>query len=257
MTDTTALAITKPAPLVPYAEMSADRQLMLQQICDPKKNLSPAQFGLLCELGLRSGLDPFRKQIYGLIFDGSFQVVTGIDGFRAMARRNGLAGIDKPIFTYLEKHEKTKLFPLSCEITVYRWGPSGEREPYTASGLFREYARYKYNSDHLQANWESKPHLMLAKCVEALAHRMAFSEWFSGIHERAEFPYETGSSSSRRATQRVAPVSSRALIAGSPPGRAVIEAEVAPEQVYDPMSEFDGVVDYTNNDSCPSDKNAP
>lgn len=183
---TNAIAvIDEPAKLVPFSVMSDEQRLMLKQVC-AGTNLNDQQFGLLCEIGIRTGLDPLRRQIYGLIFDGKFQVFTGIDGFRAVARRNGLAGIDEPHFEYIDEQKR---IPSSCSITVYRWGRGGEKESYTARGLFREYARYTRDGK-LQKNWAEKPHLMLAKCVEALAHRMAFTEWMGGVYERDEFPRE-------------------------------------------------------------------
>jgi phage recombination protein Bet len=164
--------------------MDDDRRSLLRSMCNSKNfALSDSQFSLLCEIGIRTGLDPFRRQLYGIEIDGRFQIVTGIDGFRAVARRNRMAGIDAPRFEYLDPQKR---IPSACEVTVYRWSPHGEKESYTACGLFREYARYNKSGD-LQKMWQEKSHLMLAKCVEALAMRMAFQESLGGVYERSEF----------------------------------------------------------------------
>lgn len=180
---TEALAIPTPAPLA-YSEMSDEQRLMLKQVC-AGTNLNDQQFALLCEVGKRTGLDPLRRQIYGLIFQGRFIVMTGIDGFRAVARRNGLAGIDAPRFEYVDEQKR---IPSSCEVTVYRWGRGG-KESYTARCLFREFARFGRDGK-LMGPWQTSPHHMLQKCTEALAHRMAFTEWMGGVYERDEFPRE-------------------------------------------------------------------
>jgi len=217
MTEAIAIPDEQPVALTPWAKMDADQKVLLKQVCSGT-DLNDSQFALLCEVGIRTGLDPFRRQIYGLIFDGKFQVVTGIDGFRAVARRNGLAGMDAPRFEYIDPEKR---IPSACEITVYRWSRHGEKESYTVRGLFREYCRYT-KEGKLQKNWAEKPHLMLAKCVEALAHRVAFTEWLGGVYERSEFPDET------RGSARVVkpePVSARALLAGAEP-EPTIDAEL-------------------------------
>ncbi len=237
---TTSIAvIDEPTKLVPFSKMSDEQRLMLKQVCSGT-NLNDQQFALLCEIGIRTGLDPLRKQIYGLIFDGKFQVFCGIDGFRAVARRNGLAGIDEPRFEHIDEQKR---IPSACSITVYRWGRNGQKESYTARGLFREYARYNRDGK-LQKNWGEKPHLMLAKCVEALAHRMAFTEWMGGVYERDEFPRED------QARVRQASEGPRSIDdVGTKP---VIDVEVQEDTQID--DEFDTPYTY---DPDPTAKDAP
>jgi hypothetical protein len=194
---TEAIAIPdNPSALVPWSQMDDERRSLLRQVCSGA-NLNDQQFQLLCEVGIRTGLDPFRKQIYGLVLGGKFTVFAGIDGFRAVARRNGLAGIDAPKFSW---QDEKKTIPYACEVTVYRWGPNGQRESYTARGLLREYMGNT-------PIWKQRPCLMLAKCVEALAHRMAFTETMAQVYERDEFPSSDPTLNARiRQTER-APVS--------------------------------------------------
>ena len=194
---TTAIAIPESAPLTLFSAMEPARRELLKQVVG---GLSDAKLELLCEIGIRAGLDPFRKQIYGLDLGGKFTIFTGIDGFRAVARRNGLAGIRKPVFDYIDPEKR---IPSTCTVTVLRNGRNGIEE-YTATGFMREYIR---NSPI----WKEKPHLMLAKCVEALAHRMAFTESLGGVYERSEFGDATGTQV-RQASR--APQTLAAIMAG-------------------------------------------
>jgi len=183
---TTQLAVVSEHTPVPWSKMTEEQKSLIKQVCSGT-NLNDQQFALLVEASIRSGLDVLRKQIYGLIIKGRFTVMTGIDGFRAVARRNGLAGVDDAVHTYGEE-DKAQRFPLTSTVTVYRYGPRGEREPYTATARFHEYAQKKEGRP--VDNWLTKPHVMLDKCAEALAHRKAFTESLGGIYERAEFANE-------------------------------------------------------------------
>lgn len=181
--------------LKPWSEMNDDQRGLLKQACSAA-NLNDAQFALLVEVARRSGLDPFRKHLYGLFFQGKFTLVTGIDGFRAVARRHGLAGIDDAIHTYDEKNKESQAYPKTSTVTVYRRGPTGERDPYTATARWSEYRRLMKDGS-LMPNWKSMPHIMLDKCAEALALRKAFTESLGGIYERAEFGHADGAAAER------------------------------------------------------------
>ncbi|MGL5912260.1 MAG: phage recombination protein Bet [Phycicoccus sp.] len=229
-----AIAIPEHAPaLVPWAEMAADRRAMLKQVCGGV-NLNDAQFGLLMEVAIRSGLDPFRKQLYGLIIKGRFVIVTGIDGFRGVAARNGHVGTDDAKHTY-DENDTAQRFPRTSTVTVRRLrnGVVGE---YTATARWHEYARTKVNDKGVKVpdgNWLTMPHTMLDKCAEALALRKAFTETLGGLYERDEL------NSAGRAEQ-VRPSSAKELLAP------------APEPEQDDAIDVDG---YEDED--PTAKDAP
>lgn len=178
-----AIRDQQPDTLVPWRDMVVEQKAMLKSACG-NANLNDAQFELLVEVARRAGLDPFRKHLYGLFFGGKFTLMTGIDGFRAVARRNGLAGVDDAVHTYATE-DTAQRWPMTSTVTVYRWAPNGEKEAYTATARFKEYAQMKDGKP--SGNWLSKPHVMLDKCAEALAMRKAFTESLGGIYERAEF----------------------------------------------------------------------
>lgn len=185
------IAVRDESVMLPaYRDMSAEQRSLLKEVCSSAQ-LNDNQFALLIEVARRAGLDPFRRHLYGLFFEGKFTLVTGIDGFRAVARRNGLAGMDDVVYTWNEEKDPDHTFPVTATITVYRYGPRGEREPYTATARWREYVRFfnnkKTGKREMQSNWRDKPCIMLGKVAEALALRKAFTESLGGVYERAEF----------------------------------------------------------------------
>lgn len=127
----------------------------------------------LLHLASTTGLDPVQRHLYLISRKGKWQIQTGIDGFRAVAGANGLAGIDDAVFT-----EDDKGKPKSATVTVYKWGPNGTKAAYTATARWSE-----YNAGGPM--WSRMPQTMLGKCAEALALRKAFSQ-LSGMYTADE-----------------------------------------------------------------------
>ncbi len=134
----------------------------------------------------RTGLDPFRKQIYFIKrWDtkqgrevGSAQ--TSIDGLRSIAERTGkYAGNDDPAF------DDEKL-PRKAMVTVYKM-VEGQRVPFTASARWDQY----FPGDKVGFMWKKMPHLMIGKCAEALALRKAFPAAMAGVYIQEEMAQST------------------------------------------------------------------
>jgi phage recombination protein Bet len=137
----------------------------------------------------RTQLDPLTKQIHFIKRrvknkqSGEYEEVgtiqTGIDGYRVVASRNGLAGIEDAVFdAETEKH------PNKASVTVYRM-VGGVRVPFTASARWTEYAQTDRDGNPT-AMWKKMPYLMLAKVAEALALRKAFPNDLSGVYTNEE-----------------------------------------------------------------------
>jgi len=137
-------------------------------------------FNMFMNYARRTGLDPMAKQLYALMIQDTFVIHTGIGGLRATAlRTKEYAGKTKPIFkgnadfTYENKQYTA---PHSCEMEVYRRGPSGEKDAFPAVCYWDEFypgpRGYK---------WRTSPHLMLAKCTEAQCLKMGFEIELAGI----------------------------------------------------------------------------
>lgn len=144
---------------------------------------------------LRTGLDPFARQIYMIgRWDAKEQrekqtIQTGIDGFRLIARRAvnttgetlgyedtqwcGADGVWTDVWLSDEA-------PAAARVAVLR---NGQRYP--AIALLTEYAATT-REGRLTSMWASKPALMLAKCAEALALRKAFPQDLSGLYTTDE-----------------------------------------------------------------------
>lgn len=143
----------------------------------------------------RTGLDPMANQIHAVFrWDSKLgryrmTIQTGIDGLRLVAQRSGLyGGQDDAIFEVEElfnpitgKEEKQ----LKAIVTVYRINPkNGERMAVTATARWNEYVQ-TFKSG-ISTMWQKFPHLMLAKCAEALALRKAFPQELSGLYINEE-----------------------------------------------------------------------
>lgn len=139
------------------------------------------EFALFAHICKRTGLDPFARQIYAIkrkdnrTNSSVMTVQTGIDGFRVVAERtNCYAGSDDAVFTGAGED-------MVATVAVYKM-VGGTRCPFTASARWKEY----YPGDKGGFMWKKMPHVMLAKCAEALALRKAFPADLSGIYSHDE-----------------------------------------------------------------------
>ncbi len=175
------------APLEFNAEQ---KQMILQSFLN---GASAQEAAVLMELARVRRLNPITKQIHFVKRSQGFgekktevwAAQVGIDGFRAIAERTGLYdGQDEPEFEYDEK-KQLKL----CRVKVYRRDWS---RPSVGVAHFSEYVQTTrdYKTQEVRPNkmWSEKPHIMLAKCAEALAFRKAFPEDTSGLYAPEEMP---------------------------------------------------------------------
>ncbi|TPV93401.1 MAG: hypothetical protein B7733_20700 [Myxococcales bacterium FL481] len=151
-------------------QMSAPEQL----IRDMYPKAPKVEVDKLLHLAEVAGLDPVQRQGYLISRGGKWNIQAGIDGFRAVAEANGLAGIDDAVFKEDEKGN-----PLAATVAVYKWGPDGQRASFTATARMKE-----YNAGGQM--WKRMPHTMLAKCAEALALRKGFSKLLGGLYTADE-----------------------------------------------------------------------
>jgi len=162
---------------------------------------SDDELALFINQAQRTGLDPFSRQIYGLMrrvknnrgeWESKLSVQVSIDGFRLIAERTGsYAGQDGPYWcgddglwkdVWLEK-----LPPKASKVGVYRHGFS---KPLYGIALFDEYAQTYYDKssgqEKLTPLWIKMPTVMIAKCAESLALRKAFPQELSNLYTTEE-----------------------------------------------------------------------
>ncbi len=196
---------------------------------------------------VRTGLDPFAKQIYMIgrwSREGTkWTIQTGIDGYRLIARR----AVDA-------RHESLEYDdtlwcgddgrwvdvwlsdapPAAAKVTVLR---DGRR--FSAVALWREYVQTvkdKQTGEQVpNSMWQRMGSGQLAKCAEALALRKAFPQDLSGIYTDEEM------AQADRGSAPQAPVS-----AGSPlSGTDRLAAAIARPERTTPTPEPHGTPDQT------------
>ena len=159
-------------------------QLMKDTICKGSTNDEFELFAYTCK---RLGLDPFARQIFPVKrYDSSLKrevmsIQTSIDGYRLIADRTGRYAPGKdPEFVY-DKNGRL----VSARAFVMKQTPDGKWHEVGASAHYNEYAALKRDGtpNHM---WGTKPHIMLAKCAEALALRKAFPAELSGAYTKEE-----------------------------------------------------------------------
>ena len=130
----------------------------------------------------RTGLDPLLKQIHAVkrfsrASGGEVMAIqTGIDGYRLIAERSGKYAPGKePSYTYDDKGVIVSATAYVKKLAGGAWHEVG------ATAFSTEYAQYT-KEGKLNAMWAKMPHVMIAKCAEALALRRAFPVEMSGVY---------------------------------------------------------------------------
>lgn len=170
------------------------------------------EFDLFIEVSRRVGLDPFRRQIYAVVYSKDnpekrkMSIITGIDGFRAVAARNKdyRPDEDEPDFK-VNPELKGPTNPLGLErakVRCFKLAPDGEWHPVVGVAYWDEFAPVKevweYDPDQrkrvptgryeldAKSKWATMGRIMLAKCAEAQALRRGWPEDLSGIYAPEE-----------------------------------------------------------------------
>lgn len=170
------------------------------------------EFDLFVEVSRRIGLDPFRRQIYAVVYNKDrpdkrkMSIITGIDGFRAVAGRNRDYRPDdaEPEFRY-DPALKGPNNPLGLEraaVRCFKLAPNGEWHAVVGVAYWDEFAPLKevWEYDPAQnkrvpsgkveldpkSKWAAMPRIMLAKCAEAQALRKGWPEDLSGVYAPEE-----------------------------------------------------------------------
>ena len=207
---------------VPVARTFQPRELNLIRNT-VASDTNAAEFDLFIEVCKRVGLDPFRKQIYAVVYNKGdvekrkMSIITGIDGYRAVAARSGLYRPDDQ--APLIETDKDLISPsnpkgiLRATVKAFRFGPDREWHPAVGVAYWDEYvpleaADFKWvdtgetwpdsgkpkrrkvaaegSDQQPSGKWAAMPHVMLAKCAEAQALRKGWPEDLSGVYVAEE-----------------------------------------------------------------------
>lgn len=122
--------------------------------------------------------------------DGSKKVVfiTSIDLLRSRSEEtNEYDGIDEPeyIGTIIQKTEEGDIeVPEICKVRVYR---KNIKRPFTGIARWKEF----YPGEKRGHQWRQKSYLMLAKCAEGQARRLAFPQELDNLYTAEEMDATT------------------------------------------------------------------
>lgn len=200
------------APIRPI-EMTAKQLDLIKRTV--AADCSAEEFDLFIEVARRVGLDPFRRQIYAVVYSKDkadkrkMSIITGIDGFRSVAERSGKyrPGEDEPEIYYNEVEKNPDTNPLGIEravVTCFKFGPDGQWHKLKGVAYWSEFAPIKeewaYNPQAgkrqptgnvtlPEGNWRKMPRVMIAKCAEAQAIRKGWPEDLSGIYAPEEMDH--------------------------------------------------------------------
>jgi phage recombination protein Bet len=153
-----------------------------------------AEMWLFINVCNRTGLDPFARQIYGVMrYDNQsgrkkMTIQTGIDGFRLIAQRTGeYQGQVGPFWcgedeVWREVWLDRRTPPSAAKVGIVR---DGHTQVLWGIATFESYAQRKRDGS-LMGLWKTMPEVMIAKCAEANGLRKAFPQEMSGVYTSEE-----------------------------------------------------------------------
>lgn len=193
-----SIARVEPSQASGLARWDAEQlEVIKTLICPGASDAELALFGQVCQ---RTGLDPFAKQIYGIMRTSrkkvgndwvdvsSLSIQTSIDGLRLIADRSGKYqgqvgpqwcgedGVWRDVWLSSD-------YPAAARVGVLK---TGFTQPLWAVARWDSYVQTFTNRQTKQAEvssmWARMPDVMIAKVAEALALRRAFPAELSGLY---------------------------------------------------------------------------
>jgi phage recombination protein Bet len=142
---------------------------------------TPSEIELFARACIKTGLDPFMRQIYCLKRKGRMAIQTSIDGFRLIAQRTGdYRGQEGPLWCGEDGIWKDvwldKTPPSAARVGILR--KDFERPVWSVA----RFADYNTGSPM----WQKMGPTLVAKCAEALGLRRAFPQELSGMYTTEE-----------------------------------------------------------------------
>lgn len=195
-------------PMTPTRDYNGSQLALIRRTV--AKDTNADEFDMFIQVCRRYGLDPFRKQIYCTVYNKdkpdkrTCSFVTGIDGLRAIAERQGnyRPDEDETVFLYNEdaKGPTNPLGIVKASVRVWKRDKAGDWHPISGGAYWEEFAPLKeeWAEDDKGKRkptgkktldgkfWQTMPRVMLAKCAEAQALRKGWPEDLSGLYATEE-----------------------------------------------------------------------
>jgi len=148
------------------------------------QGLNDSEFKLFTEFCKSTGLNPFKKEIWAIKAGGRLQLMTGINGFQAIANANeeydGMeSGLITPDGSYATQAYPTNDF-IGAWARVYR---KDRKMPLEAVAMLGEYKKST-------PIWQNMTRIMILKCAKSVALREAFPQQLNGLYTAEEMPSE-------------------------------------------------------------------
>ena len=181
---TTEIVEQPKATVAESVEFTEGQKQLIAAMMD--EHATPAELEAFLYVCARTGLDPITRQIYAIRRKGRLVYQAGIDGFRVIAARTGMmAGNDQPEYgPDVQAATVNGVAPEWASVTVYRLDANGDRQAYTATLYWEEYAPNL--ADDQAFMWRKMPRNQLAKCAEAAALRKGFPNELGGVYSPEE-----------------------------------------------------------------------
>lgn len=126
----------------------------------------------------KTKLDPLINQIYAVKMAGKLSIQTSIDGLRLLAERSGNYSPGEDVF--YEYGDEGQI--IYAKATVKKRTEDDTWHIITSRAYWSEFVKTGPGGRF----WKQLPHLMIAKCAEALALRKAFPNDLSGLYIKEE-----------------------------------------------------------------------
>lgn len=142
------------------------------------QNLSNEEFVLFAQFCKSTKLNPFKKEIWAIKAGGRLQLMTGINGYLAIANAHPqYDGMEVDV----EVNDKGR--PIKATAKAYR---KDRRFPSVGIALMSEFAKNT-------PMWSQMPSVMLTKVAKSIALREAFPQELNGLYTEEEMPREYSS----------------------------------------------------------------
>ena len=171
--------VNPPGAMVAYKagrQIHLDRQQvdLIRRLC--AKDANNDEFAVFMQIAKSSRLDPFKKQIYCLVFnkdkDRQMVIIVGIDGYRTMAARDhaDYIGASNVHFEFGDRKTPSgKKIPEICTLEIL----SKNSPPLIVTRYWDEVAPHDLNEKRASF-WRNSPCDMLEKCTEGKGVRKRF-----------------------------------------------------------------------------------
>lgn len=157
------------------AKIDYNSQKMLETLKNTvAKDATAEELTMFIEHCKGTGLNPFKREIWFIKTKVGVQIMTGINGFYAIANSHPqYDGCETEVI-----EEGNRIIKAVCK--VFRKDRS---RPTIAEAYWDEYAKNF-------GNWNVMRRVMISKCAEAMAHRKAFPQEMNNLYIPEEFEQE-------------------------------------------------------------------